>query len=336
MAKAVLGIDFGTNDLKLALVKGKEVRKTAVASVPQNLVKNGWVVSVEAMGELLRTTMRKNHIRCSRGAVVLSGDSVYVRTMTTPLMTADQLVYNLPYEFKDYITDEPKNYAFDYAMLSTVKELESRTEGPRTMELMAAAVPKTMIEDASQILRKAGLKLVKAAPAVSAYISLIRAQGGGPDREYCLLDLGYSAIRMYMFKGERHMVTRELESGFSALDQTIAEAYNVDVHLAHTYFIEDFDECQTKECCMEVYRSIAVELMRALNFYRFSNPDSQLTDLWLLGGGSVIPLLREVIETTLDMTIHSARELLPGKLPVKSAHNFLQAAGVAMEQGGKR
>ena len=33
-------------------------------------------------------------------------------------MTVDQLVYNLPFEFNDYITGERKEYVFDYAVVS--------------------------------------------------------------------------------------------------------------------------------------------------------------------------------------------------------------------------
>ena len=75
------------------------------------------------------------------------------------------------------------------------------------------------------------------------------------------------------------MVTRVLEIGMSSLDQVISEAYSVDVHLAHTYLISNYEDCQSKEYCMNAYGNMTVELMRALNFYRFSNPDSHLEDI---------------------------------------------------------
>jgi type IV pilus assembly protein PilM len=182
-------------------------------------------------------------------------------------------------------------------------------------------------------LRKAGLKLAKAAPTVSSYISLIRAlqQRGGGVKEYCILDLGYQSIRMYMFNGEQHVVTRNLESGLSSLDGVIADSYNVDVHLAHTYLITNYDDCQNSEACRNAYGNIAVELMRALNFYRFSNPDSQLEDIWLCGGGAVIPTLRQAIADTLDMKVHLARELLPGGDRVDAGYELVQAIGITMD-----
>ena len=200
------------------------------------------------------------------------------------------------------------------------------------MELMAVAAPVSLIEDAKEFFRKAGLKLVKAAPSVSCYQALIRARtrAGGPAEEYCMLDLGYQAIRMYMFRGDRHIVTRELEIGLRSLITAIAETANVDEYLAHTYLLDNFEDWQNKPACLNAYESIAVELMRALNFYRFSNPESRLGDLYLVGGGSMIRPLRKAIADTVGMQIHPPTELVPGGKAVKAVHGLVQAIGVTM------
>ena len=331
MAKSILGIDMGYDSLKLALVSGGRVRKTVCVPMPNALVREGRVVSTESMGELLRNTMKENAIRCSQAAVVLSNETVYIRTVNMPRMSAEQLLVNVPYEFNDYINDEPKNYVFDYAMLSNVTAAEASEGG---MELMAVAAPRAWLDDIREIVRKAGMKLEKAAPNVSSYSALIRAyeaRTGNPGREYCILDLGHHTIRMDMFRSDRHVVTRELEIGLNMLDNAISDAFHVDVHLAHTYLLSNYESCQTREECLNAYSNIAVELMRALNFYRFSNPDSQLEDIWLCGGGAKNEPLREAIRTTLDMHIHSAEELLEDPGAVEDAYRYIQAIGVTMD-----
>ena len=349
MAKTILGVDIGSDSLKLALVSGEEIKKTVVVPIPNSLVKEYHVVSPETMGELIRSTMKENGIHAKNAAIVLPNELVYVRSVTIPRMTADQLVYNLPFEFRDYITEELKDYVYDYAMISTLDDLKAEPqaepeegvpsfmdtpEPPRAeMELLAVAAPITVVEEYRDLLRKAGLKMTRAAPTVSSYISLIRSleqrdQGCG---EYCILDLGYQAIRMYMFRGECHMVTRNLEIGLSSLDDVISEAYNVDVHLAHTYLLTNYNQCQESDVCMTAYGNISVELMRALNFYRFSNPDSQLEDIWLCGGGAVIAPLRQSIAETLDMRIHQADDLIPGGQELEGSYSLIQAVGITLE-----
>lgn len=375
MAK-VLGIDIGYDSVKLALVSGKQVKKTAIASMPKRLMREGRLASPEAMGELLAQTMKKNGIHCSSAAVAFSNEAVFVRNVTMPVMAAEQLSLNLPYEFRDYITEELKNYIFDYAMLSdaaaavaasTVK-VEKKAEKPKkekknaleafeaeadkqanvpeaaaetdgnssaNMELLAVAAPVSLMEETRLMLRKAGMKLAKAAPVVCSYTGLIRSMDPAKrpaSGEYCFLDLGYQSIRMYMFKGEKHIVTRVLESGLAVVDAAIADAYNVDEHLAHTYVVNNFEDCQSKEICVNAFNNIAVELMRALNFYRFSNPESTLSDIWLCGGGAYISSLVAAIESGLEgMKIHSAEELMPGGRLLGDSNALAQAIGITQE-----
>ena len=336
MAKTVLGIDVGYDSLKLALVKGRQVKKTAVVPMPNSLIRAGRVVSVETMGDLLRTAIKQNGLRCDKAALALPNETVFIRNVTMPIMTEDQLKYNLPFEFRDYITDELKGYVFDYAMIG-VKQAEesSETEDAElaggAMELMAVAAPKSLLDESREYLHKAGMKLVKAAPTVSCFTNLIRKSGAPAETEYCILDLGYQAIRMYMFRGDRHIVTRVLEIGMSSLDRVIAEQYGVDEHLAHTYLLSNYEGCQNGENCRNAYGNITVELMRALNFYRFSNPDSRLDDIWVCGGGAMIQPLLNVLAETTDMKLHSAAELLPGKQAVEQDYALLQAIGIALE-----
>ena len=336
MAKTILGIDVGHDQLKLALVRGGRVLKTAVAQMPENLLRQGRITSVESMGELIRITMKQRGIHANHAALVLPTEAVYVKNVEVPPMTVEQLEYNLPFEFKDYITGELKEYVFDYAVVSQPGEARpagGSEEGGQAIELMAVGTLRAVLDDARDALRKAGLKLTVCAPAMSAYINLLRARHAAlsaDSEEYGILDMGYSAIRMYMFQKDRHVATRVLETGLSTLDSVIADAYGVDVHLARTYLNSNFENCQNREECRAAYENIAVELMRVLNFYRFSNPDSALADLWLCGGGAVNRPLCDAIGEMLNVQLHPATELVPGGEGVEACNAMVQAVGIAM------
>ena len=339
MAKTILGIDIGHDQLKLALVRGKHVLRTVAADMPENLLRENRITSRETMADLLRSTMKQNKLHANQAAFVLPNEAVFIKNVEIPPMTVEQLEYNLPFEFNDYITGERKDYVFDYAVISDPdqKPAPAYQEGEEaaapTMELLAVGAHRELLEDAQDTLRKAGLKLVRTAPSLCSYIELIRAQHEfltGIGDEYGILDLGHQAIRMYMFKGDRHVATRELEVGMSRLDDVLADVYSVDTHLAHTYLMSNFENCQEREECMAAYENIAVELMRAMNFYRFSNPDSALSDLWGCGGGSQIIPLARTIGDMLGLELHPASELVPGGDNVEACNSFIQAIGIAL------
>ena len=333
MAKTILGIDIGYDNLKLALVNGSTVKKTACVQMPQNLIREGHIASTESLGELVRETMKQNGIRARSGAVVLANENVYIKNVSMPVMNADQLKYNLPFEFRDYITDDISNYLFDYAMLPAAEAAEAEEGAAPTMELMAVGCQRSTIEEGRAVLNKAGLSMDRAAPAMCTYMPLIRAHeaaNGGAKEEYCILDLGHRSIRMYMFQSDQHIVTRVLEIGLSVLDDVLAELLNVDVHLARTYLLSNYEDCQSRPECLSAYDNIAVELLRAINFYRFSNPNSSLSNVWLCGGGAAIAPLCDSIAETLQMSVHRAEEFVPGGANIENCGIYVQAIGAAM------
>lgn len=346
MAKTYLGIDVGHDMLKLALVRGGIVKKTAAVPMPLNLLRDGQVTSTEALGELIAKTMREHHFRARNGAVILSGDVCYLRTVTMPRMNAEQLAYNIPYEFSDYITGELKNYLFDYALIpplpkSAGEPAPADAEPPaeeesdeNRMQLLISAVPASVIGDCRAMMRKAGLKLAKAAPVECAFLALIRdyeRRTGKHDEEHCILDLGFRAIRMYMFRGPRHIATRVLDIGLSSLNDIIAEQKGVDRQLAHTYLLTNFEDVQSSSYCRAAYDNISVELMRALNFYRFSNPDSSVNSCWLSGGGAEIMPLRDSIRETLDIDVRIADELVRTDVGLIDGFDYIQAIGIGID-----
>lgn len=332
MAKSCLGIDIGKDQLKLVLMKGENIVKTASVQMPEGLLKDGRIVSVETTGELIRKTMKENKIRCKEAAVVVSSGICFLRNVTMPEMTAEQLVYNLPYEFRDYITDELKKYVFDYSWgsgeempkgkkLKKASKKKKKEEKPEEeenqkrneMELLAAAAPLEVMDDLRLMTRKAGLKLTFAAPEVSACENLLHYKlrnEQDKDKEYGILDLGSTSSRLFIFKGDRHQVTRVIERGMEQVEELLADNFHIDIHLAHTWLLANHEDCIHSEVCQDAFSQISVELMRALNFYQFSNPDSRLEDIYICGGGASIATMRQSLEENLDVKIHEAGELL--------------------------
>lgn len=331
MAKSCLGIDIGKDQMKLVLMKGENIVKTASVQMPEGLLKDGRIVSVETTGELIRKTMKENKIRCKEAAVVVSSGICFLRNVTMPEMTAEQLVYNLPYEFRDYITDELKKYVFDYSWgsgeempkgkkLKKASKKKKKEEKPEEeenqkrneMELLAAA-PLEVMEDLRLMARKAGLKLTFAAPEVSACENLLHYKlrnEQDKDKEYGILDLGSTSSRLFIFKGDRHQVTRVIERGMEQVEELLADTFHIDIHLAHTWLLANHEDCIHSEVCQDAFSQISVELMRALNFYQFSNPESRLEDIYICGGGASIATMRQSLEENLDVKIHEAGELL--------------------------
>ena len=138
-----------------------------------------------------------------------------------------------------------------------------------------------------------------------------------------------------IFRGYRHRATRVIEQGMDRVEELLADQYHIDIHLAHTWLMNNHEDCVHNEVCQDAFTGISVEIMRALNFYQFSNPDSKLEDIWVCGAGAPTESMKEKLKENLQVQIHDAAELLEGmfgKQCTEEGSLCLQAAGIALNQ----
>lgn len=323
MAKTCVGIDIGTSEIKFAVVSGGKVQRVAVRSMPDNLLREGRIISPETMADFMKETAKEEKINAKSAAVILPSAVAFTRRITLPMMTHDQLVLNLPYEFRDYITQEKDKYFYDYAVIG--RRLDEETGEAIELDIIAAATLKETIQDYSWIVRRAGFKLEVAVPEEIAYMNIIRdferRYPQEKTREYAFIDIGHTGTRLQIFNGIAHEATRVMEMGAALLDDVIAERYNVDEHIASAYKHANNNGELMLEGCQNVYSAIGVEIVRALNFYNFNNPTSELSEVFLCGGGAQIAPLVDLLRSELDKNVYTVNELLP-----ESAKQFENSA----------
>lgn len=332
MAKTKIGFDIGTGALKLVQWDGAQIRRAVSAPLPDNLVKEGRIVSYEAMADFIKEMARGNRVSGKDCAVVLPAGLAFLRRVSLPAMSVDQLAVNLPYEFRDYLTMGKDQYFYDYA----VNELRRDEDGaPLELDLTAAAVPKAAIAEYRDMFRRAGFKLRTAVPAECAYANLLRfregADSAGAAREYCILDLGHAATRIHIFTGSRFEATRVIDYGAGTVDLAIADTLSVDEHVARAYKEANHDGAQELEGPKNIYGTIATEMRKAVNFYHFNNRESDLQDAYCCGGGARIAALADAIGRAVDLTLHSAAALMPPAAGEEDLSSFAAAAGASMQ-----
>ena len=67
----MIGVEIGSNTLKMAVVSGGQVKKMAVKAMPEDLVREGRLTSANAMTQFLKDMMKENGIRGGSCALVL-------------------------------------------------------------------------------------------------------------------------------------------------------------------------------------------------------------------------------------------------------------------------
>lgn len=289
MYKRYVGIEIGTRQVKMVPWEENHLYREVAEPLPDELACDRTSVSMERMAGFLKDTAQKYHIGGNYCCLVLPDSVVYTKRLKVPAMTVEQLKLNLPYEFYDYIPNKSQPYVFDYAVINTEHQQNRK---PASMDLMAAAAPRNVIEEYRHMLRLAGWKMKTAAPAAFAYSNLIREyekrQAIVSPGDYCFVDLGYHATKILMFHGSGLQASRELETGCAQLVEAVENEENVDSHMAETYIKENFHNVWESRACYEIYEAVGVDIRRTLEFYYYRNPDKRLKHLLFCGGGTLI------------------------------------------------
>ena len=117
---------------------------------------------------------------------------------------------------------------------------------------------------------------------LGAYLRRTGAENDDKDR--CIVSIGHRSTHLYIYHGATFDSRREIDVGGRLIDEQIAEHCGVDIHLAHSYMRSDYNGVLEADYAREAYSRLAVEIMKAVNFYNYNNRDRELHDLYICGG----------------------------------------------------
>ena len=296
-----LGFDIGNNSVKIAEVRGGKLTVHDIR-MPDNMMSDGEIAMPNGFSDFLRREMKARKIKGRECSLVFPARQAICRFLAMPKMSKDQLALNLPYEFAEFVENDPDRFVYDYAMCAP-----DENDDPEQMYMMAAAASKERITQYIRIFSGAGLKLKT------------------------LLPVEMSLMRLVANYRAKDPENRQIEIGCAAIDAAIADMLGVDPFLAGTYKYNNFQGVLDTPQCAEVYQRIAVEVQRVLNFYRFNYRDSELAGMYLLGGGASMSQLTDAVVEMAEMPALPLNELMnaPG-LDLTSAVKGALAIGMAV------
>ena len=324
MSSKMVGVEIGSSTLKMAVFSGSSVKNMAVKRMPEDLVREGKITAPAAMVEFIKEMRKEYNIPSGHAALVLPGQAVISHHVVMPKMSEPELQLNLPFEFRDFVGKEGSKFYYDYSVMSMKEE---------TMELYAAAVRQATVEEYYDIFKKAGLTLKLAIPAEMAWMNLVDLAKDEP-KKICIVDIGHGYTRVNIFSNGNFVMGKDIEMGGFLLDETIASAQGVDNYVARTRKEADMNQVLATDTCVEFYQALAIEVMKAVNFYSYSDVDTSvaLSDIYYCGGSSVIEPLRNAILKATGLTMHHIHRLIPGKVVGDQALSCALAAGAAVQK----
>lgn len=303
---------------------GKEIKRAAVIELPDNIVDGGKIISMDAMADFIRQKSKEKGFARGDAAVILPAGLSFVKTLTVPMMNEQQMIFNLPFEFKDYLTEGKNKYLFDYTVLEVISDEAGK---PYEMRIFACAILRTTIEGYRKMFARAGYRLKLAIPTECAYMSILNENGEFAGEDICVVDIGHHTTCLHIFQKGEYAAKREISIGMAALDEIISAREGVDIHMARTYKESNYNGVISCREAKELYANLTFEITKAVNFFNYNNENAQLRDVYISGGGAAVMPLVDTIGAERNLNLHSVQELAPELEGFEKAHVILKSYG---------
>ncbi|MCR5823252.1 MAG: pilus assembly protein PilM [Lachnospiraceae bacterium] len=169
--KCTMGIDIGSESLRLAVVKGDSIVSAVTADLPDGVVVNGVIKAQDILGKCLKNAVKQLKISAKHVTLCLSGNNVIMREIVIPEMKEDKIIEGIRFEMPDVFNPAAEEYSVDYRILSDVYDRQS---GERLMRMLVVCVPMNIVSDYMKVCTRAGIKVDRIDVLPNAHTKLIR------------------------------------------------------------------------------------------------------------------------------------------------------------------
>jgi type IV pilus assembly protein PilM len=305
----LVGVDIGSSSIKICQVKesrkGRSLSKLAFAPLPPQTIVDGHIMNAGVVTETLSRMFSDNQIRQRNVAISVSGQSVIIRKITVPMMTAQELDEQIQWEAEQHIPFDIKDVQIDYEVLKRQPERGQ-------MDLLLVAAKRDEINDYAQFVREARLKpIVVDIDAFSVQNLFEASRGFPPDQTIALINLGAGLSSLNIVTSGVSAFTRDIASGGNVITEEIQRQTGVSYEQAESYKCgeggaEGDDGApfraagmvpqQVHDIIEGVCDTIAAEIQRSLDFFMATSGENEIHRIYLTGGTANLTPLRNAIQ----------------------------------------
>ncbi|PJC69856.1 MAG: pilus assembly protein PilM, partial [Zetaproteobacteria bacterium CG_4_8_14_3_um_filter_59_5] len=254
-----------------------------------------------------------------------------------PPMSELDLEAAIEFEADQHIPYDMEDVYLDFQILGM-------TEDGSEMEVVLVACKRDVIEAYQQVIQEAGLTVKCVDCAVfalenGAEILLDKVMPDSvadPDEEaasskvYALANIGANFTNINIMHGGQMAFARDQFFGGNQLTQEIQEAHGISFQAAEQMKLDNFAGIDAN-AIENYFTALADELVRTLDFYAVRHADFPVRNLFLSGGGALVPGTAEQISQRLGIDTNVLNPFPEIKAsPKKFSADYLEHMGPMM------
>ena len=335
--KPIIGLDIdpaGIAVARVAVGDGLRLEHAFTAPLEPGIVRDGEVIDVPALSEVLRTAWSAHKGLDRRVRIGVANQKVVVRTIELPVgAEGKELDAAVRFQAQDALPMPLDQAVLDWQALA-ITETE---DGPRQRVLIAAA-RRDMIEPVIAAARGAGLRVEGIDLAAFGMIRALRGEDAGED---AVLYAEVSGItNVAVAHGPQCLFARASGSGVEGLAVELAERRGLTLEhsrawLQHVGLIQPVDQIEgdaeivadARAVLADGVRRISGEIRQSLDFHHMQSSGAQVTRAVLTGPVLSIPGFSDAIGA--DIGLPATPGVVSGESEGVASAEVTVAAGLA-------
>jgi len=360
-----LTIDIGYRQIKVLQIRKKEndgieVVNFGIGNTPKDCIKNGAIKNKSRVIEEIKKIMLENNITAKEAKIVMSGTNIITRIIMIDNVPESQVEEKVMQEIESFMPINLEEHRVEFKILDYIN-----SDGRKKIRIFITAVKKSIIKSYIDILDSLNLKPISVDTPANSISKLFQKDinlknlddKGSRVHKYskldsgaiAVLDLGSETTIVNILKNKVLEFNRVVLIGSSNIDQAIFDDIILDklkVNLAEQYKKKygivarrDYND-DLEWSCSESAKVVVNEIIKNINncfdFYTTRCGGEKISRIFIVGGGSQLPGLREYIEDVFKIPCYPINKLevsgigFGDKLDINRINHLVNALGIAL------
>ena len=304
--KEIVGVDIGSSSVKLVQLRevkgGYALESLGIAPLPSEAIVDNAIMDSGSVVEILRNLVESHKIKTKNVATSVSGHSVIIRKIQLPIMTEEEMEASIQWEAEQYIPFDISEVNLDFQILGP------DAKDPSQMTVVLVAAKKDFVNDYLAVFNECGLEPKVMDVDSFAMENAFEANYGDEEVPVlALVNIGASAMNVNVLKEGVSVFTRDIQVGGNMFNDELQKRLGLSGDDAETAKlggeVPEVETGQVEEVLRDAAESLAQEIQRSLDFFAATSADEKVQKLFICGGCSRHPAVRDALLRRLDIPV---------------------------------
>ncbi|MBZ4665934.1 pilus assembly protein PilM [Mahella sp.] len=304
----VVAVDMGASSAKAvmgrATANAVAVDGYARIPLPADYKSFDAIKDKDAVVRAMKPALADAGIKGGKCILSISTSDIIARPMVLPDMPEQSLRENIMYELNQYVPVDTERYAVDY---KAVRETEGEGSAER-MYIIAAAISRTLLQDAADVVRRLGLSVYAIDldfNALARFFAFIDRADGAAGSDAMVLDIGHEFTQVIIYNADKIYINRIINHGSYDVDILIASALDSDPDDVSNrkYNPSPDNRHEVYDAIINVFEDVAAEAIRIMDYFNARYRGHTIERVYLSGGGAYISGICEYMGQALGMPV---------------------------------